>query len=592
MSKPGQGNIEKIVDGSAKEQPTSDDSATGEVDGSVDEDGHRNEASGQDQMRRTFSQSSRGPISKARAVALVATVTGASFLNASSSPLALSQLGSPTLSSQAVVIILPTIGRDIGIPDSRQQWIVSAYALAFGCFLLLWGRIADIYGKRKIFVFGSGWVAVTLAVNPVVRNEIAFDLFRAFQGLGAAANVPTALGILGTTFPPGKAKNYAFSMYAAGSPLGSIFGNLLGGLIGSYTHWAWVFWALAILAGLVTVAGFFVIPPPPTTLHAQGVKVKATVDWIGAVMITVGLMVLLFALTEGNVVGWKTPWVPVLIVVALGIITAFVYWQRHLEKTGKRTPLMKVSIFKSRRFSAAMIIMALFFSSFNCFLIYATYYFQDFQGLSAIQTTLRFIPTGVVGILTAAITARLIAIIPTYMLLMFGNACMAVACLLFAAPIPPTTTYFAYGLPAMILSVFGADIMWPSMTLFTSHSLPQADQAMGGALVNAVGQIGRAIGLAIATAIQTSVMAGARGTSVEGSGPMQAWDQPTLEGLQAAQWFNCTLGVTNLLVVAVAFRGSGIVGKPDRKGKEDMVEKEPGRSGGEEGIMIEQNGKQ
>lgn len=486
------------------------------------------------------------------------------------------------------MIILPTIGRDIGIPDSRQQWIVSAYALAFGCFLLLWGRIADIYGKRKIFVLGSGWVAATLAVNPVIHNEIAFDLFRGFQGLGAAANVPTALGILGTTFPPGRAKNYAFSAYAAGAPLGSIFGNLLGGLIASYAHWTWVFWALAILAGLVTVAGFFVIPPPPTTLHAQGVKAKATVDWVGAVLITVGLMVMLFALTEGNVVGWRTPWVPVLIVVALIIITAFVLWQRHLEKTGKQTPLMKVSIFKSRRFSAAMVIMALFFSSFNCYLIYATYYFQDYQGLSAIQTTLRFIPTGVVGILTAAITARLIAVVPTFMLLMFGNFCMAVACLLFAAPIPPTTSYFAYGLPAMVLSVFGADITWPCMTLFTSHSLPQADQAMGGALVNAVGQFGRAIGLAVATAVQTSVMAGARGESVEGAGGMRAWDGPTLRGLQAAQWFDFALGAANLVVVAVAFRGSGIIGKAER-GEKDEVE--PGRSGGEEGIMNEENGK-
>ncbi|KAK2613115.1 hypothetical protein N8I77_000044 [Diaporthe amygdali] len=572
MSRPGatsEGDIEKTGLGSAQEQPTSDDSATGEGDVSVDEEEQQNESRDQNRIRRTFSQSSRGPISKARAIALVAT----------------------TLSGQAVVIVLPTIGREIGIPDSRQQWIVSAYSLAFGCFLLLWGRIADLYGKRKIFVLGSGWVAITLAVNPVIPNEIAFDLFRGFQGIGAAANVPTALGILGTTFPPGKAKNYAFSMYAAGAPLGSIFGNLLGGLIASYAHWSWVFWALAILAGLVTVAGYFVIPPPPTTLHAQGVKVKATVDWVGAVLITVGLMVLLFALTEGNVVGWKTPWVPVLIVVSVIIITAFVFWQRHLERTGKQAPLMKVSIFKSARFSTAMVIMALFFSGFNCFLIYTTYYFQDFQGLSPIQTTLRYIPTGVVGTLTAAITARLIAIIPTHMLLMFGNLCMAVACLLFAVPIPPTTTYFAYGLPAMVLSVFGADITWPCMTLFTSHSLPQADQAMGGALVNAVGQIGRAIGLAIATAIQTSVMADARGKSVEDSGSMKTWDQPTLKGLQAAQWFDFALGATNLVVVAVAFRGTGIIGKAVSKEKSEASSQGPVRTGGEEGIMNEENGR-
>lgn len=497
-----------------------------------------------------------------------------------------------------MVIILPTIGRDLDIPDSRQQWIVSAYNLAFGCFLLLWGRIADLYGRRKIFVLGSAWVAVCTAVAPALPNEIAFDLFRALQGLGAAANVPTALGILGTTFPPGRAKNYAFSAYAAGAPIGSVVGNLLGGLIASYAHWTWVFWALAILAAVVTVAGFFLIPPPPTTLHAQGVKVKATVDWLGALLITAGLLLMMTALTEGNVVGWSTPWVPVLIVVAIILIALFVLWQWHLEKTGTRTPLVKVSVFRNRHFSAAMAIMALFFACFNNYLIFITYYFQDYQDLSAIQTTLRFIPTGVVGLLAAGITGKLISVIPTYLLLGFGNICCALACLLLAVPIPPTTTYWAYGFLAMILCVLGADTAWPCLTIFTSHSLPQADQSTGGALVNAVGQFGRAIGLAIATAIETAIMARERGTSVADAGSLQAWDRPTLLGLQAAQYFNTALGLVSATVVLVAFRNLGMVGQAGaKKNRSQGVEAaappkvETGRSGGEEAIMSQQNGK-
>jgi hypothetical protein len=108
------------------------------------------------------------PFSKARCIALVATVTGASFMN--------------TLSTQSVVIILPAIGRDLDIPASRQQWIVSSYALTFGCFLLIWGRIADIYGKRLIFILGSAFVIPVTAVNPLLPNEITFDLFRGLQG--------------------------------------------------------------------------------------------------------------------------------------------------------------------------------------------------------------------------------------------------------------------------------------------------------------------------------------------------------------------------------------------------------------------------
>ena len=110
---------------------------------------------------------------------------------------------------QAAVIILPTIGKELDIPDSRQQWIISSYNLTFGCFLLLWGRLADVYGKRLVFLCGSVWMTVVSILIPFMPNEIGFDVFRGLQGLGAAAMVPTAIGILGVTFKPGKAKNYA-----------------------------------------------------------------------------------------------------------------------------------------------------------------------------------------------------------------------------------------------------------------------------------------------------------------------------------------------------------------------------------------------
>ncbi|KAK5653918.1 hypothetical protein OQA88_7843 [Cercophora sp. LCS_1] len=469
-----------------------------------------------------------------------------------------------TMSAQAVVIILPTVGRDLGIPEARVQWVVSAYNLAFGCFLLLWGRIADIFGRRRIFIWGSAWVAVTTAVNPFLPNEIAFDLFRGLQGLGAAANVPTAIGILATTFPPGKAKNYAISCYAAGAPLGAVFGNLIAGFVASYASWKWVFGVVAIMAAAITIAAIAIIPHPKHTLQEEGATIRSSVDWIGAFLVTAGLFALLFALTEGNVVGWSTPWVPVLIVISVALVVLFVFWQRYLERTGKRAPIMKVSVFKSKRFSAAMMTMALFFSSFNGYLVYATYFYQDYQGLSALQTTLRFLPTGVVGLVTAAIVSQLLAIVPAYIMLAFGNLCVSVACLLYAVPLPPNLIYWAAGFPAMVLSVFGADVAWPCLILFTSRSLPQEDQALGAALVNAMGQVGRAIGLAIATAIQTAVMARERGVSVEEVGRVEQWEDASLQGIRAAEYLNFALGVGALAVVLFAFRGSGIIGKAGR----------------------------
>jgi MFS family permease len=260
---------------------------------------------------------------------------------------------------------------------------------------LLWGRLADVYGKRLIFLWGSAWVTIISIILPFVPSEIGFDVFRGLQGLGAAAMVPTAIGILGVTFAPGKAKNYAFSCYSAGAPLGSVFGNIFAGVIGEYLVWKWVFWIYAILAALCTIAGYFVIPLPP--LQTEPISSRNQVDWIGGSLITTSLIVLLFALSEGNVVGWSTPWVPTLIAVSILLLAAFVLWQIYLEKKTERRPLMKMTIFKNVQFSAANTIMFLFFSSFNNFLIYATYWYQDYQGLSVIQTTLRFVPTGLCG---------------------------------------------------------------------------------------------------------------------------------------------------------------------------------------------------
>jgi predicted MFS family arabinose efflux permease len=312
---------------------------------------------------------------------------------------------------------------------------------------------------------------------------------------------------------------------------------------------------------MVTVAGYFLIPPPSVKPLPEN---KPTVDWVGGATITIALLVLLFALTEGNVVGWSTPWIPVLIVAAILMIGVFVLWQWYLEHKTTKSPLMKVSVFKSLRFSGAMLIMMFFFASFSSYLVFTTFFFQDYQGLSVIQTMLRFIPTGVVGLCTAFTTGFMLSRVRGDHLLFFGTLCVATSSLLFAVPIPPETTYWAWAFFAMILSVFGADTLYPTLTLFTAQSLPPEDQALGGALVNALAQVGRAIGLAISTAIQTAVTANREGVDVKEVGNSKEGSMKGnaayLDGLRAANYTDFAYAVVAFLVVAVAFRGAGKVG--------------------------------
>ena len=242
---------------------------------------------------------------------------------------------------------------------NRQQWIVSAYSLTFGCFQLLWGRIADVCGRRSIFLIGTSVISIIAVAIPFSPNEIVFNVLRGIQGLGAAANYPTAIGILSATFPPGKAKNYALTCFAAGTSLGSITGILLSGFIGQSLTWKWIFWILSISAVVITIAATVLVPAFQNTNIVQDLQTH--VDWVGYTLITCGLIALMFALTEENVVGWSTPWIPGLMVVSGLLITFFVYWQKYLTRKGLRKPLIKLSVFRSPPVNAALVIIAFSF---------------------------------------------------------------------------------------------------------------------------------------------------------------------------------------------------------------------------------------
>lgn len=252
--------------------------------------------------------------------------------------------------------------------------ITSIYTISSGCLILLWGRLADVYGRRPIYLIGSAVFAIASINIPFSPNEICFYALRALQGMSSAATVSSAVGILTSAFPIGKSRNKAFVIFSAAASLGSILGNLAGGVIGGFLSWKWVFWIPAIPSVLATIMAVAVIPSPqPSSRHeAQGSPTRF-VDWLGAATVSSSLLLLLVALAEANVVGWTTPWILALIVVSIVLAVLFVFWQRHLEKNSTQQPLMKVTMFKNLQFSAIFVIICCFYGSFNSFLIFATY---------------------------------------------------------------------------------------------------------------------------------------------------------------------------------------------------------------------------
>lgn len=266
--------------------------------------------------------------------------------------------------------------------------ITSTYNISAGCLILFWGRLADIYGRRLVFMVGSTLFTIASLIIPFSPNEILFYVFRVVQGMSGAATIPSALGILSTTFPVGPARNKAFVTFAAAASLGSIIGNIAGGVVGGFLTWKWVFWIPTIISAIVTAAAFVLTRPvrnvssiaEAVSTHTATVSearvqspARSYVDWIGGLMSSTALILLLIALSEANVVGWTRPWIPALIVISMLLLVVFVFWQRHLENNLRLQPLLRLSLFRDLRFSAAFLVIGSFYAAFNGFLIFTTF---------------------------------------------------------------------------------------------------------------------------------------------------------------------------------------------------------------------------
>lgn len=512
----------------------------------VTENVFRQISKGDDVVRTTTNQSEAKAVTIKEAAPLVLVLTGANFLTA--------------LAAQAVVIILPDMCRDLNIPEDKQQWIISSFALTSGCFLLLGGKLGDVYGRRILFILGCLFIAACALGTAFSPNSICLYIMRALHGLGCSFTIPTAMGIIGYTIPPGRVKNYSFAFYSGGGPIGQIMGNLLGGLISQYASWKVVFYALAAASFLTFVAGVFVIPKDPP--KGRDAPRASSVDWPGAALFTIGLLLLLIALSEGVSGGWKSPIFISFLVVSIAMLTSFIFLEHYLETKTTREPMMRISTFKHARFSCAMVIVMCFSASFTSFLVYSTYFYQDYQGQNQIETTLRFLPLGITGCFTTMASGFLMDRVRGNYLLIFGVASASIANLLFAVPIPGSTTYWAFGFPAMVLAGFGADTVYPCLGLFTTQSLPRKDQGVAGAMFQTLASIGRAIGLVLTAAIQTAVQGQRTGK------------ESFLDGLRAAEWLCFGALMIALAITVVGLRNIGKIGLLKKLGVVQGEEKE------------------
>jgi EmrB/QacA subfamily drug resistance transporter len=390
-----------------------------------------------------------------------------------------------------VNVALPSIKVDLGFSQENLQWVISAYALVFGGFLLLGGRAADLLGRRRIFL--AGLVVFTLAslLAGLAWSETSLIGARAFQGLGAAVITPAALSILSTTFVEGRERNIALGVWGAVGGFGAAAGVLLGGILTSALSWEWIFFVNVPvgMTGLVLA---------PLLLRESRDASVQRFDVPGAVLVTSGLSSLVYAITQAGQEGWVAGRTLAFFATSLLLLAGFVAWElRHPE------PLMRFGILRTRTVSGANVAgLILGTATFAMFLM-LTLYMQQVLGYSPMQTGVAYLAVAGTAILWSAVAAQLVTRVGVKPVLAVGMAALTGGLLLFTQ-VSVDGSYVTDLLPGFLLVGLGLGFSFVPVSIAALAGIEPAEAGLASGLINTSQQIGGALGIAALSTIATS----------------------------------------------------------------------------------------
>jgi EmrB/QacA subfamily drug resistance transporter len=387
-----------------------------------------------------------------------------------------------------VNVALPSIKADLGFSEASLQWVISAYAILFGGVLLLGGRLADIVGRRRLFMAGLAVFSVSSLLCGLAWSESSLIAFRAIQGLGGALLAPAALAILMTTFAEGRERNLALGIWGAASGSGAAAGVLLGGVLTSFLSWSWVFF-INVPVGIVLIA-----VSPWLLQDSRAPRTHRHFDFAGAASVTAGAILLVYALTRAPDSGWGASTIA-LLVAAATLLAAFVVIEHR-----SASPLLPLRIFRLRSVSAAnaiaLLVGAMAFSEF----FVLTLYMQQVLGLSAMQSGAGFAAFAVSVVAASNVAQLLVTRFGVRPVLVTGLL-VAAASLAYLTRLPVDGTYAANLLPAYVVGGLGMGLVFVPMTIAGLSGVAGADAGVASGLINASRQIGGSVGIAVVSTI-------------------------------------------------------------------------------------------
>jgi EmrB/QacA subfamily drug resistance transporter len=431
-------------------------------------------------------------------------------------------------------VALPSIRTDLHMSTSSLQWVVSAYVLGYGGFLLLGGRAADLLGRRRMFLISLGVFIVASGLGGLANDGALLIATRFIKGVSAAFTAPAGLSIITTSFAEGPARNKALSIYTATGATGFSLGLVFGGLL-TEIGWRWVFF-LPVPIALITLIGAIVLVP----VTERAVRVQRKFDLAGAITVTAAMLLLVYTLVEAPDEGWASARTLGSFALAGGILAAFV----AIEKRTK-SPLVRLGILRSGALVRANLgAMALLGGWFG-FQFMLTLYLQQTRGWSALETGLAIFPAGLLVALLAPRVAPLIERFGVTRLIVAGLASTAAAYALFL-PIGLDSGYLPAMLPTFILGGLGFGLAYGPLNVAATNGIAPEEQGLAGGLLNTSFQFGGALVLAVVTAVYNASV---------GSGGSP---QDLLDGFHAAILVSLTAAVLGVIAMAFPARGGRV----------------------------------
>jgi EmrB/QacA subfamily drug resistance transporter len=389
-------------------------------------------------------------------------------------------------------VALPSIRSSLDFSVDGLQWVPSGYLLTYGGFMLLGGRLADLFGRRRVLVTGILIIGSASMVGGFAQSAGVLVAARLAQGLGAALTLPAALSILTTKFTEGKDRHAALGAWGGIAGLASAAGVVLGGLLTEGPGWRWVMFVNPIACALVLVPVFRLVE------GERGRRRLANFDALGALLVTGGMLLLVYGLVRAPMEGWGSARTIGELAGAVALLAAFV-----LNELRQRAPLAPLSIFRINGLGFSNLTQLVAFAGFLALFFFITLYMQNVLGYSPIQSGLAWLPLCFAVAISAGIASQLLSRVGTRPVIVVG-AIIAAAGLYMLSRIPVDGSYLADLLPGTLVLAVGGAGVFVGVTTAANAGVPADKAGLAAALLNASQQLGGALGLAIFTAVATS----------------------------------------------------------------------------------------